>query len=355
MAVNRIRYMRKYHPPATALVFRHLVVLREALRSYKPTNRQVCALVMDESRWEDLPGPAAAQDVCQVLQDFPAGSVVIPAHNEAAVIARTLENLAPVAATGAVEVIVACNGCTDDTARIARQFPAVLVLEVSRASKIAALNEGDQAASLFPRLYLDADIDISPTALRILFERLQRGQLLAARPAFRYDDAGAGWAVRAFYRARRRLASTNRALWGAGAYALSREGRQRFAAFPELTGDDLFVDLQFNAAEKEVLSTPPVRVTTPRNARSLLAILRRNYRGDAEFRNAQRAEQVTAQGGVHRGARTLGELAVSVTGPRSLFDAALYAGFVTVARLLQARSAEKPRWERDESSRSPGA
>lgn len=352
MAVNRIRYMRKYHTAAAALAFRHTVVLREALRSYKAKNRQVCSLVMDESSWGELPGPAVARDLSLVLEDFPSGSVIIPAHNEAAVIARTLQKLAPVVATGAIEAIVACNGCTDDTAEIAGRFPGVRVLDVSRASKIAALNEAEDAASLFPRLYLDADIDISPTALRILFERLQHGEPLAARPAFHYDDTGASWPVRAFYRARRRLPSTDRALWGAGAYAVSREGRQRFGRFPELTGDDLFIDLQFSSAEKAVLSTPPVRVLTPRNVKSLMAILRRNYRGDSEFRGAERAEQVSARTKSNQTARTAKELVVSVTGPRSLFDAGVYASFVAAARLAHRRTKSQPRWERDESSRN---
>lgn len=351
MAVNRIRYMRKYHPWTTALAFRHTVVLREALRSYKAKNRQVCSLVMDESRWGQLPGPATASDLAYVLEDFPSGSVIIPAHNEAAVIARTLQKLAPVVATGAIEVIVACNGCTDDTAAIAASFPGVRVLEVSRASKIAALNEAEDSASLLPRLYLDADIDITPTALRILFERLHNEQLLAARPAFRYDDAGASWPVRAFYRARRRLPSTDQALWGAGAYAVSKAGRRCYGRFPELTGDDLYIDLQFRQSEKVVLSTPPVRVATPRDTKSLIAILRRNYRGDSQFRDAQRTEQVSARVNANQTPRTARELATSITGPRSLFDAAVYAAFVAAARLAQPRTTG-PRWERDESSRS---
>ena len=76
-------------------------------------------------------------------------------------IARTLAPLAPLAAARQLEIIVACNGCTDETARIARGFDGVTVLELEQPSKAAALNAGDAAASHWPRLYVDADVQIS--------------------------------------------------------------------------------------------------------------------------------------------------------------------------------------------------
>lgn len=351
MAVNRVRYIRKYHGTGYAHLFRGLVTLREALRSYKHANRQVHSLISSESAWQRLPGPQASRSVSSVLDGFPPGAVIIPAHNEAQVIARTLKNLEPIAATGAIEVIVACNGCTDATAEIAGRFPSVQVIQVSRASKIAALNEGDQAATLWPRLYLDADISISATALRMVFEHLKDGTHPAARPAFQYDDSAATWPVRAFYRARRCLPSTSQALWGAGAYALSREGHDRFGAFPEVTGDDLFVDLQFLPEEKGILCTPPVNVVTPKDTRSLLKILRRNYRGDSEFTNLVRAGLLATRNGKDQTRSTLVELLQSITGPRSLFNAGVYAFMVGLARRRRPNPAGSERWERDDSSR----
>jgi glycosyltransferase involved in cell wall biosynthesis len=70
-------------------------------------------------------------------------SVVVAAHNEAAVIDRCLASLV---APG-VQVIVAANGCTDDTAAIARRTPGVEVVELATPSKIAALNAGDARAT----------------------------------------------------------------------------------------------------------------------------------------------------------------------------------------------------------------
>ncbi|MGP5220757.1 WecB/TagA/CpsF family glycosyltransferase [Arthrobacter rhombi] len=347
LAVNRVRYIRKYHDVRYARWFRNAVALTELLRFYLPTRLGIFRTIMDESSWASLPGPTAAQRLTHVLKDFPRGAVVIPAHNEAKVIGATLSSLAPVLKTGRVDIIVACNGCHDDTATIAKAFDGVRVLEVETASKISALNAADSVATAWPRLYLDADIAISPTALRMLFDRLEQDSILAARPAFRYDDGGASWLVKAFYRARRRIPTTNEALWGAGAYALAERGHARFGKFPAVTADDLYVDQQFTRDEKVVLHTPPVQVVTPRNTSALMAILRRNYRGQRELEAgaARTIHQRTTKQSVR-------ELLASVNGPFSAIDAAIYAGFVTMARFHRHRIVTgSTGWERDESSR----
>ncbi len=62
-------------------------------------------------------------------------SVVIAAHNEAAVIERCLASLLADAASGEFDVIVVANGCTDNTARLAERRPGVRVVEIPEASK----------------------------------------------------------------------------------------------------------------------------------------------------------------------------------------------------------------------------
>ncbi len=220
--------------------------------------------------------------------------MIIPAHNEAAVIARTLAPLAPVAATRQLEVIVACNGCTDDTAAIARGFDGVTVLELGQSSKAAALNAGDAAASQWPRLYLDADVEISPGTVRAVFTALNSGHVLAARPEARFDLQDAHPLIRSYYRTKLRLPSARGGLWGAGVYGLSREGRQRFQQFPGLTADDLFVDRLFEPAEKAVLDVAPVVVRPPRTPKDQVAVLHRVYRGNAQQNSGHSGGHSTA-------------------------------------------------------------
>ena len=93
-------------------------------------------------------------------------SVVIPAHNEAKVIARCLASVLTDDRADDLEVIVVCNGCTDDTARVAKEHDErVCVVETDVPSKSNALNLGDDAATSFPRMYLDADVELDPGAL----------------------------------------------------------------------------------------------------------------------------------------------------------------------------------------------
>src|SRR5688572_25787192 len=104
-------------------------------------------------------------------------SVVIPAHNEEAVIARCLAALVRGARDGELDVVVVCNGCSDRTAQAARGFGAsVTVIETDVASKVHALNLGDAAARSFPRFYIDADVVLPLEHLRQLAAVLNDGR-----------------------------------------------------------------------------------------------------------------------------------------------------------------------------------
>ncbi len=59
-------------------------------------------------------------------------SVIVPAHNEASVIRRCLDSLNGQA--GLDTLIVACNGCTDNTAEIVRtEYPHAICLDIAQA------------------------------------------------------------------------------------------------------------------------------------------------------------------------------------------------------------------------------
>ena len=156
-------------------------------------------------------------------------SIIIPAHNERAVIARGLEALISGSKPDEIEIIVVCNGCTDDTAEIARRFaPIVRVIETEVASKTNALNIGDSIARYFPRVYIDADIVIKIDAVRELARHLAKGDILAVAPVPILDITGCSASVRAYYAVRSHLPSARQGLGGSGVYALSRTGRARF-------------------------------------------------------------------------------------------------------------------------------
>ena len=315
LAVNSIRYIRKYHSAAYAAAFHGAVILSEALRCWKADRRGALWTMLNEHLWPGLPGPTTEAHA----DGFPHGAVIIPAHNESQVIARTLEPLAPLAAAGAIDVFVICNGCVDRTAAIARGFDGVTVLEIAQASKSAALNAGDAAATTWPRLYLDADIQITAAAVRDILAALAPGGPLAARPAVRFDLKDAHPLIHAYYATRLKLPSARSGLWSAGAYGLSERGHARFAEFPDLIAADLFVDRLFSPSEKAVLDVEPVVVRPPRTPGAQLAVLNRVYRGNAQ-QNSSEGRRSTARS-------TLKEVAQSIRGPLSAVNAAVYLGF----------------------------
>ncbi|WP_146070314.1 WecB/TagA/CpsF family glycosyltransferase [Arthrobacter sp. GMC3] len=345
MAVNRVRYAAAHHSKAYAGAFRIIATAGELARIHKPGNRRAFLALAGLLPWSRLPhavsGPGRQQQPSSgPTLYFPPGAVIIPAHNEAAVIARTLQPLAALAASGTIEVIVACNGCSDDTAAIAAQFPGVTVLDLPEPSKTAALNAADGVCSRWPRLYLDADIEVTAEALAEVFDHLRGPGELAARPAFRYDTSGADPLVQAYYRARMRIPEMSRHLWGAGAYAVSEEGHRRFGRFPDVTADDAYIDSLFTAEEKTILDTPPVVVRTPQTRRELHRTLRRVYKGNEEI-DAPKKDNSSLVG-----------LLTSVNGPRQFLDAGIYAFMAASGKTRKRTSMTVDGgWDRDESSR----
>jgi glycosyltransferase involved in cell wall biosynthesis len=280
--------------------------------------------------------------------------VVIPAYNEAAVIRRCLDALFTGFAPGELDVVVACNGCSDDTAAIVRSSGhPVRVLEIVQASKTAALRAADRAALIFPRLYLDADVVLPGPSARLVLERLRAG-VLAARPPLRYDSGLSSAPVRSYYRARAQVPAVLSSLWGAGVYGLSAEGRARFEAFPDLVADDLWIDRQFEPREIEIVDCAPVVVAVPRRSQDLLRMLIRTYRGKDDQRSPAGVDQRTRET-TEAALRDLRRLAEG--GPRGATDAATYAAFAVTARLKRklgpasVGAALTAEWERDESSR----
>lgn len=202
-------------------------------------------------------------------------SVIIPAHDEAPVIERALAALRCGADADEVEIVVVCNGCSDDTAERARRFPQVRVLETPVASKSHALNLGDGVASRYPRVYHDADVVLDPAGVQRLARALAEPGIELAAPAVRLELLGSPWLVRRYLSVWARLPAVTEAVTGAGVLALSEAGRARFDRFPDVIADDRFLHDLFTPSERCVIDSVTCRVEAPR---SLDALLRRRTR-----------------------------------------------------------------------------
>jgi glycosyltransferase involved in cell wall biosynthesis len=277
-------------------------------------------------------------------------SIVIPAHNEARVIGRLLDSLLADSTEDETDIVVVCNGCTDDTARIASERgPRVRVVEIPTPSKHTALRTGDEHARGFPRLYVDADVVIAGADVRALTEPLDDASgILATAPERRIPLADCAWRVRAYYQVWQRLPAVREGLFGRGVIAVSKAGHARIAALPPLMADDLAASLAFAPGERLVVGAAGVVVHPPRTWPDLI---KRRIR--AAVSTAQVEEQQKPAGPSARTSKA--DLTAVLRGEPRLFLAVVV--FVAAA-LVARRKAEKAireqdfgTWLRDESSR----
>lgn len=276
-------------------------------------------------------------------------SIVIPAHDEERGIGRLLSGLVSPDRPGEFQVVVVCNGCTDATAQVAAGFgPDVQVVELAEPSKRAAQRVGDATVTAYPRLFVDADVELSATAARRLADAVRDGPVLAAAPARTVPRDGVSLPVRWFYDVWERLPNVQSALYGRGVVALSEAGNERVRALPALMGDDLVMSEAFAPAEKAVVDGAQVVVHPPKRLRDLY---RRRVR--AATGNAQADREGLRGPGASTSPKAL--LAVMRAEPATILRMPVFVG-VSLAAGFGARRAVRrgdfDTWRRDESSRA---
>lgn len=275
-------------------------------------------------------------------------SVVIPAHNEERTIERCVSSLLEGAEPGELEIIVACNGCQDATVAIASAFgPPVTVVVTDTASKRAALNLGDAAASGFPRFYLDADICITVEGLRRVAAALDEPDVHVAAPGLVIDSSQSVLPVRSYYRFYTCLPSVQADVAGRGVYALSSAARAHFDRFPDVTGDDHFIRTLFPLRSRVTVSEVTSQVEAPRTWSSLVRRKARIVAGNEEVE-----ELLGVDPGPGRGIR--GIVAVLREHPARVLDLPCYVLVGLSARVIRARARAGGRqvpWGTDDSRR----
>ncbi|MER5487223.1 glycosyltransferase [Streptomyces sp. NPDC002812] len=284
-------------------------------------------------------------------------SIVIPAHNEGRVIGRLLDALLDGTPASGPDIVVVCNGCTDDTAAVAAaRGPRVRVVEIPTPSKHRALRVGDEHARGFPRLYVDADVVVGAADVRALADALATGPgLLAAAPGRDIPLTGCAWPVRAYYRVWQLLPAVREGLFGRGVIAVTEPGHARLAALPPLMADDLAASLAFAPGERRVVEAARVVVLPPRTWGDLIKRRVRAATSSAELERFQ-ASQASGPAAPQPSARTgTGDLrALLRAQPRLLPGVAVFVVAALAARRgsrKAIRSGDFSTWLRDESSR----
>lgn len=282
-------------------------------------------------------------------------SVVIPAHNEGSVIAHCVKRLLADAYPGEFEVVVVVNGSTDATAHAAREAaPGVIVDEIAAASKIEALRRGDELATAFPRLYVDADVELDTAGVRSLAGALSTSEPRAASPTMFVDVTRSTWWARAYFRVWELTDYRRDAMIGSGVYGVSEAGHARIGDWPPLIADDLFVQESFAPTERQVVDSVFV-VRAPRTLRDQVNRMIRWRQGNAQFEEFRRAHTPRFADVKAGGASAKNLLRRVARNPARWTDFIVYACAVAVAGWAARRDSRYgvERWRRDTTSRRP--
>jgi glycosyltransferase involved in cell wall biosynthesis len=280
----------------------------------------------------------------------PTASVIVPAYNEQDRIGPLLPVLGAAARDLGYQVVVACNGCRDQTAAMAREVAGVTVFEDEVASKPRALNRAEQRiGDVFPRLYVDADVRTDVGSLALLVDALRIESPLAVKPSVEYETKGAPWLARAFYESRTVVPSTrdwlDQHIEGHHVYGTNRAGRAKFKEFPEVGQimEDAFFDRMFDPHEKLAVPGAHVLVPLPSTTRALLRGMTRVYQGNWELdrwllsNRPDRAQHAVRddqrRGTVAGGADALRSVALSTS------DGGMHAMTVTAGALVARKIA----------------
>lgn len=191
----------------------------------------------------------------------PSGlTIILPANNEEAYLGECLGALmASEPAEAEVQVLVVANACTDGTVDVARSFEAAAsrigwtmqVIDLPQPGKLNALNVGDGLATGELRLYLDADVLVSPGLVRMLVAEL--GAVAEPRYASGLPRVAKARSLvtRAYARFWQMLPFAKSEAPGFGAFAVNAAGRARWGRFPDIISDDTYVRLLFAPPERK--------------------------------------------------------------------------------------------------------
>lgn len=277
--------------------------------------------------------------------------IVIPAHDEESLLPRTLQSLIEQDIQRPMKIIVVANGCTDGTEAVARSWQAPFaaaghgleVLALTTRGKCKAINAGETQLCPGPRIYLDADVQLSADAVRSMVTTLESGiALCSPRPRVAVTRSRI---MRMYGRVWESLPIVRSGVIGGGVLAVSKTARLRWEQFPEITADDYFIESHFNDGERAIAAPSWFEVVLPKRWQEMVQVRARWRRGKRELE---------ALLGVARPRRPPSGLLRLVLPRPVLWPAAVVYIAINLAGRWRAWRSPAPGigpWERSESSR----
>ncbi|MEW6989451.1 glycosyltransferase family 2 protein [Colwelliaceae bacterium 6441] len=278
-------------------------------------------------------------------------SIIIPAYNEETLIAKTLTLLLDDNNLNAIELIVICNACNDNTYAETLSFiekNSVLlqqrnidfsVFEADKASKTNALNIGINNSQGTIKILMDADIQISGKDLNTLVAELQDNQLKAISPKIKFSFDKSNFLVRQYFQVAS-LSSYNLNNRLSNVIALSPQGVNKITPLPEVIADDEYIRRQFSPNEVAVSQHCSLVFTCAKNLTNLLQVLTRVERGNVQLNHLKiKLPTTNAPKGDNKP-------------PLFCFPTfILIKIFVKIRAKIQFMQGKIKQWERDESNR----
>ena len=181
-------------------------------------------------------------------------SVIIPANNEEGYIGQCLDFLlqSDSPAKGPLQVVVVANGCRDATVMEACERACIFenkgwqldVLDLEEGGKVNAINASEQVIMYPIRVYIDADIHVTPPLIAQLADVLDRPEPTYAggRPQIRPARSFVSERYARFWE---KLPFMAAGVPGCGVYGINAAGRARWQDIPQVIADDTFVRYQF--------------------------------------------------------------------------------------------------------------
>ena len=140
-----------------------------------------------------LPAASADGALAGGESELPSVSLIVAAHDERLVIAeKVADALALQYPRERLELIVCCDGCADDTAALAREAGADLVLELPRGGKIRAQDAGVAGSQSEIVAFSDANARWEPDALTALVAAFADPHVGYACGQVRFTQAATG-------------------------------------------------------------------------------------------------------------------------------------------------------------------
>lgn len=276
-------------------------------------------------------------------------TVIVPAHNEAGVIEDCLNSI--INQQGVDNIIVACNGCTDNTVNIVRnKFPNITCLDIQKPSKVNALNEAETKAKAlgihYPVFYIDADTQLSDDTISTITKTLHNSGTLLAAPTPIINTSKSSWLVKKYYQIWINLPYIKEGVIATCSYIITEEGRKRFNKFPQIINDDGYVRCHFKNSEISNIPETHIFITAPRDIYSLIKIKTRARLGNMELVKTKQCPV--------KEAKNYSNVMSSRLFSKEAIPATIYIIIALIIRIrstLQLKQLSNYKWEKDLSSR----